>query len=600
MRKVAIAGAGLLILGTVSGLALMRSSSEPASPADTLAFLDPAQISQSLCGKQGQERGLFFRPEFRMALAPAAHAEEAAAPEVPLWEGLGDYQYQVTTKNLRAQAYFNQGFRLTYAFNHWEAARAFRQAQKIDPTCAMCYWGEALVLGPNINAPMEADAIAPAFAAAAQAQAQAQALASGASPEEQALIAALAKRYSADPEADRAALDQAYADAMADVYAAYPDDQDIASLYAEAQMDLSPWDYWERDFTTAKAHIKPAIAAIEGVLAKNPDHPGAIHFYIHLMEPSKMPAKAEPYADRLAALMPAAGHLVHMPGHTYFRIGRYIDALKTNVAAVAADRAYLAQVQGSDIYRYGYYPHNVHFVLVSAQMAGDEETALDFARQLDELIPIEAATEAAWIQPIKVAPWFAYLQFGSADDVFAIPAPPDSTPYIRAIWHYVRGAAYAMAGREAEAKAEAEAIRKLQTRAPIADMEKEGVPATDLLNIAALVVEARVAQKAGNLDDAIAKLEKAADLQVSLIYSEPPFWYYPVEQTLGALLLKAGRADEAAAAFTSSLVLHPNNAWSLYGLMKAQEAAGDPAAKTTAKLYKKASLNPTDVDLDRL
>lgn len=608
MHRTLAAGVGLVVLGGSAFFAFseinLGQNNGPLAPdrgasgiaaSDIPSFLDPAEFSKTLCGKQGKDRGGFFKPEFHSLLSSVAHAAPAEEPEVPLWDGLGDTGYAITNRDPRAQAYFNQGLRLAYAFNHWEAARAFRQARTIDPACAMCYWGEALVLGPNINLPMQDSAVAPAFAAISQAVA----LKEYASPKEQALIGALQKRYVADPPADRTALDKAYADAMAVVYDAYPDDQDIAALYAESRMTMTPWDYWERDFITPKPHIKPAIAAIEKVLARNPDHPGAVHFYIHLMEPSKTPEKAEPYADRLATLMPSAGHLVHMPGHIYFRVGRYLDSLKTNLAAVKADEAYLARVEGSDMYRYGYYPHNVHFVLVSAQMAGDEKTALDFARKLDQLIPMEAATQAAWVQPIKVAPWFAYLQFGSDEDVLSIPAPPDGVPYIEAMWRYVQGSVHARKGHKDQALAEAAAIRSLWQDDKIAEMAEGGVPAADILEIAALVIEARLDRQAGDLDAAIRKLETATDLQNGLIYSEPPFWYYPIDQTLGAFLLQADRPEQAADAFRDSLVLHPNNAWSLYGLMKAQRASGDPAAYATEKLYRQATSNPDDLDLGR-
>lgn len=604
MIRKSILGTGLVAaFGVGIGLGVVQ---EPAPQTgatldpEMTALLDPAQVGRSLCGKQGEDRGLFFRPGFRLALASTAQAAEDAEKkaDVPLWEGRGSHTVPITTSSPQAQAYFDQGIAFTYGFNHWEAIRSFKKAQELDPACAMCYWGEALAHGPNINKPMDAEAVEPAFAAISKASA----LAGNASEKEQALIAALATRYTPDPAADRAPFDAAYAEAMTEVHAQYPDDQDIGTLYAEAQMDLSPWDYWERDFKTPKAHAAKAIETVEAVLKANPDHAGAIHLYIHLTEASVEPKRAEPYADRLAVLIPAAGHLVHMPGHTYFRIGRYIDSLDTNVKAVAVDEAYLAQVEGSAMYRYVYYPHNVHFVLVSAQMAGDPERALASGRKLDALIPFEALGAAPFMQAIKVAPYYGYLQFGTAEDVAAIPQPPEGYPYITGVWHYVRGVTFARTGDIAAALAEADAIKALNTPARLSDLTQAvpPVPADDVLTIAELVVRARANEARGQYDEAIAQLEQAIEVQNGIFYAEPPYWYYPVEQTLGAVLMKKGDPEKAAQAFQSALVTHPNNAWSLWGLMKAQEAAGDGAAAYTAELFRKATVNPDGITIDRL
>lgn len=571
-----------------------RAGSE--ADAFTIAnLLDPTFASRDLCGHQGAKRGLFFRPDTLLALAPKAYAAEIE-DVVPLLEGLSGHHRAISTKAPQAQAYFDQGLALLFGFNHWEAVRSFKQAQELDPTCAICYWGEAYAYGPNINAPMEEGAVEPAFAAIAKASA----LIDHASPGERALIKAMALRYSPDKSADRKPLDQAYADAMEAIYASNLGDQDIATFYAEALMDLTPWDYWERDFRTAKPHIAKAIAAVEKVLGENPDHPGAIHLYIHLTEPSRTPERAAPYADRLAGLLPAAGHLVHMPGHTYFRIGRYLDSLATNIKAVEADEAYLAQVKGSDIYRYGYYPHNVHFVLVSAQMAGDAKTTIDYANKLDQLIPMASATEAPWVQPIKAAPYFAQLQFGSTEDVLGLEEPPAELPYLKAMWHYSRGVALAQSGDSARASEQALAIAALGANPAIAELDDQDVPATDILALAGLLVEARIDQAGGNTEAAVEKLKQAIAIQNALPYTEPPYWYYPIQQTLGAVLLADGRSDDAVQTFRDSLMIHPNNAWSLYGLMKAEAAAGDPALPVTKSLYDKASVEKGDVPLDRL
>ena len=293
------------------------------------------------------------------------HAAPAAGPTAydeaspPLFGNLGQHTWAITTQKPEAQAYFDQGLRLAYGFNHAEARRAFRQAQRLDPACAMCFWGEAYVLGPNINVPMEASANAPALAALERAQA----LAAHASPKEQALIAALAKRYSADPQADRAALDKAWADALGEVAQRFPEDIEIAVLHAEAMMDTQPWDYWTDGGRQAKGRANAIVAELERAMAKNPDHPGAIHLYIHAVEASDRPERAEAGADRLAALMPGAGHIVHMPSHIYYRVGRYRDALAANKAAVATDEAYIDAHKPSGPYPLAYYPHNLHFLV---------------------------------------------------------------------------------------------------------------------------------------------------------------------------------------------------------------------------------------------
>lgn len=563
---------------------------------DLASLLDPRNLALNLCGEHGKRHGLFFKADFQMSVIPAAEAAEAKTDSPPLWPGLGTHTLKITTSKPQAQAYFDQGLRLTYGFNHWEAVRAFREAQKIDPSCAMCYWGEGYALGPNINSPvMSEDAIEPAFSAAAKALA----LASTASDSERALIEALAKRYSPDPKAERGPLNEAYAAAMRKVYDAFPKDQDIATFYAESVMDVAPWDYWERDFITPKGDIADAIAAIEGVLKTNPDHPGAIHLYIHLVEASRAPERAEPYADRLVGQMPTAGHIVHMPSHIYFRVGRYLDSLRINVDAAKADEAYLSQVTGSDVYRYGYYPHNVHFVLTSAQMAGDAATALEFADKLDKLIPTSMAELESWIAPIKAAPLLAYAQFGDADKVLALP-DPGSNPYLKAMWHYARGLVLAQKGDTKAAMAEADRISALNTPENVKSFRDSGVPADEIFSMTEMLVRARALQGEGAVARAVPLFERAAELQDKLPYQEPPYWYYSIYQTVGAAYLQMGDPEKAADAFVTSLVRHPNSAWSLYGLLKAQQASGDPAADVTKDLLKKAAIKDMNVSLERL
>ena len=398
----------------------------------------------------------------RAEMSAAGSAPAFADTEPPLWSGLGSITYKITTANERAQAYFDQGLRLAYAFNHGEAQRAFRMAQKLDPDCAMCFWGEALVLGPNINLPMQEDAGAPAYAAAQKAKA----LAGKAGPREQALIGALAARYGSDPKAARAPFDAAYAAEMAKVAEQFSDDDEIATLYAEAVMDLSPWDYWKPGGREPNPQSVPIVPTLERVLARNPNHPGAIHFYIHAVEASDRPRRAEPYADRLRGAIPGAGHLVHMPSHIYYRVGRYLDALEDNKTAVKVDEKYLADTSAPmGVYRLGYYPHNVHFVMASAQMAGDGQTVIAAAEKLGKLIPDEAARGIALVQPVKAAPYFAHAQFSTPETILALPDPGDAIPYVKAMWLYTRGVALAQRRDFAGAAAAANAIETLERTA---------------------------------------------------------------------------------------------------------------------------------------
>jgi tetratricopeptide (TPR) repeat protein len=509
----------------------------------------------------------------------ATPAPAFADTDPPLWDGLGSLTFKITTSNAQAQAYFDQGLRLSYAFNHAEAQRAFRKAQKLDPGCAMCFWGEALVLGPNINLPMQDDAVAPAFAAAQKARS----LAGGASPKEQALISALVVRYSHDPKAERARLDESYAAEMAKVAAAFPDDNDIAVLYAEAVMDVSPWNYWQPGGREPNPQSVPIVPTLERALAKDPNHFGAIHLYIHAVEASDRPRRAEPHADRLRGAVPGAGHLVHMPSHIYYRVGRYLDALADNKIAMAVDEKYLADTNAPmGVYRLGYYPHNVHFVMASAQMAGDGPTVIAAAEKLRGLIPSDIARDIAMVQPVQASPYFAHAQFGTPDAILALPDPGDVIPYTKAMWHYARGVALAARRDFAAAAAEAKAIEALE-RSDFSVLNASGVPAQDVLKLARTVVEGRIAQAQGDFAAATGRFEQAAVLQDGLPYTEPPYWYYPVRQSLAAALLQAGRPAEAEAQFKRALEEAPANGWSYYGLAQVYKAKGDAAAQRRAE-----------------
>ncbi|MBR1193798.1 M48 family metallopeptidase [Bradyrhizobium sp. AUGA SZCCT0160] len=516
----------------------------------------------------------------RAGMSAASPAPAFADTEPPLWTGIGSTTWKVTTANERAQAYFDQGLRLAYAFNHDEARRAFRMAQKLDPDCAMCFWGEALVLGPNINLPMPEDAVAPAYDAAQKAKT----LAGKASPREQALIGAIAVRYGSDPKAARAPLDAAYAAEMAKAAKQFAEDDEIATLYAEAVMDLSPWDYWKPGGRDAKPQSVAIVPTLERVLARNPNHAGAIHLYIHAVEASDRPKRAEPYADKLRGAVPGAGHLVHMPSHIYYRVGRYLDALEDNKTAVKVDEKYLTETNAPmGVYRLGYYPHNVHFVMASAQMAGDGPTVIAAAEKLGQLIPSEAAKGIAMVQPVKAAPYFAHAQFSTPETILALQDPGDAIPYVKAMWLYVRGVALVANRDFAGATAAASAIETIERTADFKLLTDSGIPAQEVLRIARTVVLARVAQAKGDYRTAIIRFERAAALQDNLAYTEPPYWYYPIRQSLAAVLLQAGRYAEAERQFQRALSRAPANGWSYYGLAELHKSRGNGSAARKAE-----------------
>ncbi|PWG02057.1 tetratricopeptide repeat protein [Sphingosinicella humi] len=571
-KSLALAAAGGALISITPG-------GGPDMSDETLARLDPSRQAATLCGNKGPGASTL---RSRLMLL-ASNAAFAAVPEgsasMPLLEGMGRVHFPITTSKPLAQRYFDQGLTLAYGFNHAAAIRSFREAQRLDPGCAMCWWGEALAHGPNINAPMDASSLGETMAALQRAQT----LAGRAQPAERALIAALATRYSADPEADRPALDMLYANAMLDAAKRYPEDDQIALLAAEAAMDTRPWDYWEADGRTPKGRIGEAIALVDRVLAHSPDHPQAAHLQIHLMEASINPKRAEAAADRLAApLVPAAGHLVHMPAHIYYRLGRWQDSIKANVAAARADEAFFRSGGGSGLYRYGYYPHNVHFIVTSAQMAGDMGTAIREARRLSSILDAELASKVAWVQPITAAPYLAYAQFAPPRAVLALGEADKRLPYVAAMRRYARATAYARERDRRGFGAELAALRAIRDGQDFQPMMDQGVPARDLLNLADAAAQARFAYASGRYDEAIRLYQQAAAIEDQLPYMEPPFWYYPVHQSLGAALYRAGRYDEARNAFMKALAEAPNNGWALYGLAATERAQGRPTQAAAA------------------
>jgi hypothetical protein len=424
-----------------------------------------------------------------------------------------------------------------------------------------------------------------------------------------ALVHALSKRYSADPQADRTALNHAYADAMEAVQARFPHDADVALLTADALMNLTPWDYWTDGGRTPKGATARMVALIEGVLGErqvgplkaNPDHPGAIHLYIHAVEASDRPERAARHAARLEGLMPGAGHLVHMPSHIWYRIGRWRDSLDANLRAAAADEAQLGRGGASLLYAQGYHAHNVHFIMASALMGGDGATAVRAAERLALTVSERAKREVPWTQPIAAAPYHAHAQFSPPETVLALPAPDGAFPFVRALWHYARGVALARQGKADAARAEIAAIRDLAGRPELAALAEAGVPGPTILAIAEGVIAARIAQSSGDHAGAASLYETTAAAQDKLPYMEPPFWPYPVQQSLGASLLAQGKAEPADAAFRAALQRAPNNGWAATGLLRAAEARGDaPAAAEAKALMQRNWFGERPPELDRL
>lgn len=509
-------------------------------------------------------------------------ADLVARAGAPLFEGMGDYHRPITTNDAGAQRYFDQGMVLAFGFNHAEAIRSFRAAQRLDPDCAMCFWGEALATGPNINVTSGGRAImSPESRVAAHAAAQkALSLADRVAPVERALIEAQAVRYDGSETSDRDPLDRAYAEAMRSVVQRFPDDDDAAAMYAEAWMNTMPWNYWSDDGQPRPETVE-VIDALERIIARSPRHPLALHLYIHAVEASSDPGRAETAADTLLTLVPGSGHLVHMPAHTYWRVGRYHDAAEANVRAAAVDEQYIAQCNAQGFYPALYYPHNIHFLWAASSMEGRSAVAIDAARRVAANVRIEQMREFPTVEFFRTIPLLALTQFGRWDEILAEPMPDASLRYATAIAHYARGVALARKGDLAAARRERDQLVPLRDTTEILFLDTNDYPAVTLLQIADALLEGEIAMAAGSVDAAVGHFERAVALQDGLPYMEPPFWYYPTRQSLGAALLAAGRAGEAEAVYRRELEDYPHNGWSMFGLAESLAAQGrtDEAAE---------------------
>jgi tetratricopeptide (TPR) repeat protein len=515
----------------------------------------------------------------------------------PLFDNIGDHHTPVTTNSELAQRYINQAMALLYNFNHTEAIRSFKAAQEADPTCAMAFWGEALAYGPHVNAPMFPEHVAPANAALAKAAA----LAGGVSARERAYIEALATRYPTEPVADRSAYDAAYAAAMAKVAAAYPDDHDAAVLHAEAIMDTTPWNYW-LPTGQPKPEMVTAIGALESVMLRQPGHTGANHLYIHAVEAGPSPHLAEAAADRLSNAVPALGHLTHMPAHIYLRMGRYEDAIDSNIRAVAADERYIASCLAQGFYPGVYYPHNVHFLWQAQLLTGRSAEAIESARKVSDY-----ATSPLCNTPVVEAPRFRHLvlvtwaRFGMWDEILADPSPAADAEFVvdRAAWRYARALAFLAKGDTAAAVAESAAFNSEATSEAAAKAaENPYFPVRQVLKVAGHLIAGRIAEAQGDKARMISELTAAVDEQDRIPYMEPPFWFYSSRQTLGAALLRAGDAKGAEAAFRGDLKVFPRNSWGLLGLSESLKAQGREGDATSVRREFSAAWKHADTSID--
>ena len=506
-----------------------------------------------------------------------SNTADANRKDIPLRDDLGDHQYPISTNIAMAQRYFNQGLILSYGFNHAEAARSFQEAARLDPKCAMCFWGEALVLGPNINAPMDDAVVSQAYSAVQKALSHA----NQATRKEKALIKTLEKRYANEIVEDRRDFDKAYAEAMRKVYQDFPDDDVIGSLLAEALMDLHPWDFWKKSGEPQPWTVE-IVRILEGVLKQAPKNPLANHLYIHVMEASPHPEKALPSAERLATLVPGSGHLVHMPAHIYIRIGRYRDAAIVNQKAVKVDQHYLDHSHVESIYTAAYIPHNYHFLWAAAAKTGQHKVAMQAAQDTADKVDTEAMRDpdfAGTLQHFWLMPLYTKLLFGQWDDILLESVPPADLMYITGIWHYARGMAFLRQGKLGRAQFELTNLLQVIANPGVADLKIFDLnEVAQILQIAQAMLEGEMAAAQKDYDAAVGHLKRAVALEDGLNYTEPKDWYLPPRQVLGAVLLSAGKAIQAEQVYRKDLHYHPQNGWSLYGLvqaLRAQEKTAD-------------------------
>lgn len=566
MRRLTSFFAVLLVAAACSGATASSSYFELSE--DAFTALDPTLPGRSAC-RGNRDFNEVYAERLRLAEEISA-IQGSGSGSISLFPARVRSDLPLYELKPEARRYFDQGLAFAYGFNHRAAISSFIRAREIDPSCAACWWGEALARGPNINAGMDRSQNDSALRALERARR----LSSESDPFVNALIAAQALRYSSDPEADRVKLDRNYAQAMLALARQYPGSDDLAVLAAEAAMNTSPWNYWSVDGEPAP-FIADAVALIEKVIGRNPDHPQASHLYIHLLELPD-PAKAEAAADRLnKSGPPTLGHLVHMPAHIYYRLGRYQDSIEANIRAVAADEAYLAKVADDGLFRFGYYPHNVHFLLTSAQAMGDVPTVISQTEKLESIIDTEIGRNFYWVQAIYAAPYFAHAQYSSPEAILAMTADPHTLEYVEAMRRYARAVAIALNPKLGDFTAEIEAMERLAKSDAAMTMEANGFPAPLIIALAIEVANGRRAITGKRHGDAIKHFSRAAEMQQAIPYNEPPFWYYPVNQSLGAAYFEAGRFEDARMAFRAALFEAPNSALALFGLARTEARLGN-------------------------
>ena len=496
---------------------------------------------------------------YKITMEDIANSKLPLAPKLfPKWQT----NLKITSNSTEAKKFFNQGLFYLYAFNHAEADRSFKEAIRLDPDCAMCHWGVALGLGPNINMPMSIDNNEDAYKYSQKALA----LSAGTSKIEQALIQALTKRYAATPPEDRTGLDSIYADEMRFVSQRFREEIDVATLFVESLMDCMPWDYWLPD-GQPRPRTREVLAVLDYIAEKDPNHPGACHYYIHAAE-AVHPDLATPSADRLTNLALKAGHLVHMPSHIYIRTGRYNDAAVANQKAMLVDEDYIERCNIQGIYPAAYYPHNIHFLWFAASMEGRSQVSIDAARKLVTKTPKAMVKVAPRIERYFTIPYFALVRFGKWDEVLKEPQPSEDLPYATVMWQYAQGMAYANKGKMKKAKKALKKIEAAITSEAITTLNQPRFPTINLSKMAALVLKGEMAGKKGKFKEKVKYIKEAVAIQDGLRYSEPPYFYYPIRQSLGAALLAANQPTEAEKVYREDLTKFPSNGWSLFGLHK--------------------------------
>ena len=503
----------------------------------------------------------------------------------PLFNNLGNLNFSISTANERAQAFFDQGLKLSYAFNHAEGHRSFMEASRLDPNSAMPYWGQAFALGPNINDPQPDDERKKKYN---EAMANAKRLKSSATPKEQALIDALATRYSEDLTKDVAELNMSYMKAMTKVVQKYPEDADIQILYAASVMNTVPWNYWDTDGNPSP-NIKEAKAALEKAMKIEPENPGAHHYYIHMVE-LPYPDLGVPSADKLASLMPGAGHIVHMPSHIYIRVGRYKEAVEVNQTAILADEDYISQCFAQGLYPLAYYPHNIHFLWSASSLLGDSDIAIDAAKKTAEKVPTGELIDLPFLQDFAATPLLAYTRFGKWNEILTVPKPNADIKHLNLIWHYARGIAFIRKGNPVDAQEELDAISVLKNDPDLENLvATANNPSVGIAKIAYEVVAGELAAFRGDISGAINHLEKAVSLEDNLVYTEPAAWHISTRHNLGAVLLKAEKYKEAEKIYKEDLDIIRQNGWSLMGLYLSYTAQGKTdEAKTIKQEFDKA------------